>query len=85
MYGANLFQNSVQALARDCFGFILKNLYDGAYDVVLHVHDEVVVEVEEENAEEIKNEIQKIMMTGPEWMKDVPLSSDAIISKEYTK
>lgn len=85
MYGANLFQNSVQALARDCFGFILKNLYDGGYDVVLHVHDEVVVEVEEENAEEIKNEIQKIMMTGPEWMKDVPLSSDAIISKEYTK
>jgi DNA polymerase I-like protein with 3'-5' exonuclease and polymerase domains len=85
MYGANLFQNSVQALARDCFGFILKNLYDGGYDVVLHVHDEVVVEVEGENAEEIKNEIQKIMMTGPEWMKDVPLSSDAIISKEYTK
>ena len=85
MYGANLFQNSVQALARDCFGFILKNLYDGGYDVVLHVHDEVVVEVEEENAEERKNEIQKIMMTGPEWMKDVPLSSDAIISKEYTK
>lgn len=85
MYGANLFQNSVQALARDCFGFILKNLYEASCDVVLHVHDEVVVEVEEENADEIKNEIQKIMMTGPEWMKDVPLSSDAITSKEYTK
>ncbi|MFZ9014216.1 MAG: DNA polymerase [Alphaproteobacteria bacterium] len=85
MYGANLFQNSVQALARDCFGFILKNLYDAAFDVVLHVHDEVVVEVEEEKAEEIKNEIQQIMMTGPEWMKNVPLSSEAIIAKEYTK
>ena len=85
MYGANLFQNSVQALARDCFGFILKNLYDAAFDVVLHVHDEVVVEVEEEKAEEIKNEIQQIMMTAPEWMKDVPLASEAIIAKEYTK
>ena len=85
MYGANLFQNSVQALARDCFGFILKNLNDAAFDVVLHVHDEVVVEVEEEKAEEIKNEIQQIMMTGPKWMKNVPLSSEAIIAKEYTK
>ena len=72
MYGANLFQNSVQALARDCFGFILKNLYDAAYDVVLHVHDEVVVEVDENDAEEIKNEIQKFMTTGPDWMKEVP-------------
>ena len=85
MYGANLFQNSVQALARDCFGFILKNLYDAAYDVVLHVHDEVVVEVDENDAEEIKNEIQKFMTTGPDWMKEVPLASEAIITKEYTK
>ena len=85
MYGANLFQNSVQALARDCFGFILKNLYDAAYDVVLHVHDEVVVEVDENDAEEIKNEIQKFMTSGPDWMKDVPLASEAIITKEYTK
>jgi hypothetical protein len=85
MYGANLFQNSVQSLARDCFGFILKNLYDAAFDVVLHVHDEVVVEVEEKYAEEAKNDIQKFMTEGPEWMKDVPLASEAIITKEYTK
>jgi hypothetical protein len=85
MYGANLFQNSVQSLARDCFGFILKNLYDAAFDVVLHVHDEVVVEVEEKHAEEAKNDIQKFMTEGPEWMKDVPLASEAIITKEYTK
>jgi hypothetical protein len=85
MYGANLFQNSVQSLARDCFGFILKNLYDAAYDVVLHVHDEVVVEVDEKHAEEIKDEIQGFMTSGPDWMADVPLASEAIITKEYTK
>jgi DNA polymerase len=85
MYGANLFQNSVQATARDCFGHILKNLHEHGFKVVLHVHDEVVVEVDEENALHAKADIQELMKQGPEWMKDVPLDSEAIITKEYTK
>ena len=85
MYGANLFQNSVQATARDCFGHILKNLHEHGFKVVLHVHDEVVVEVDLENALHAKADIQEIMKQGPEWMKDVPLDSEAIITKEYTK
>jgi DNA polymerase len=85
MYGANLFQNSVQATARDCFGHILNNLHDHGFKVVLHVHDEVVVEVDEENALHAKADIQELMKQGPEWMKDVPLDSEAIITKEYTK
>ena len=39
MYGANLFQNSVQALARDCFGFIINRITDAGFKIVLHVHD----------------------------------------------
>ena len=85
MYGANLFQNSVQATARDCFGHILKNLHEHGFKVVLHVHDEVVVEVDEENALHAKADIQELMKQGPEWMKDVPLDSEAILTKEYTK
>lgn len=85
MYGANLFQNAVQATARDCFGHILKNLHEHGFKVVLHVHDEVVVEVDEENALHAKADIQELMKQGPEWMKDVPLDSEAILTKEYTK
>ena len=85
MYGANLFQNAVQATARDCFGHILKNLHEHGFKVVLHVHDEVVVEVDEENALPAKADIQELMKQGPEWMKDVPLDSEAILTKEYTK
>lgn len=85
MYGANLFQNSVQATARDCFGHILKNLHEHGFKVVLHVHDEVVVEVDLANAIHAKADIQELMKQGPEWMKEVPLDSEAIITKEYTK
>lgn len=85
MYGANLFHNKVQALARDCFGHILTNLDDAGFDVVLHVHDEVVVEVDEEYALHAKADIQEIMRQAPDWMKDVPLDSEAILTKEYLK
>ena len=85
MYGANLFQNSVQALARDCFGYIMNRLTDAGFKIVLHVHDEVVVEVPEDMAEESKSAIEKIMGNGPEWMRNVPLASEAIITKQYTK
>lgn len=84
-YGANLFQNAVQATARDCFGFIMTNLEKAGKKIVLHVHDEVVIEVDEDMALHAKADIQEIMKQGPEWMKDVPLDSEAIITKEYTK
>ena len=85
MYGANLFQNSVQALARDCFGFIMNRLTDAGFKIVLHVHDEVVVEVPESMAEESKSAIEKLMGQPPEWMRNVPIASEAIITKQYTK
>jgi DNA polymerase I-like protein with 3'-5' exonuclease and polymerase domains len=85
MYGANLFQNSVQALARDCFGHILTNLDDAGFKVVLHVHDEVIVEVDEEFAIHAKADVQEIMRKAPGWMSKVPLDSEAIITKEYLK
>jgi DNA polymerase I-like protein with 3'-5' exonuclease and polymerase domains len=84
-YGANLFQNAVQATARDCFGFIMTNLEKAGKKIVLHVHDEVVIEVDEDMALHAKADIQEIMKQGPNWMKDVPLDSEAIITKEYTK
>jgi DNA polymerase len=63
----------------------MTNLEKAGKKIVLHVHDEVVVEVDEDMALHAKADIQEIMKQGPEWMKDVPLDSEAIITKEYTK
>jgi len=84
-YGANIFQNMIQSIARDCFAFQMNRIADAGYRIVLHVHDEVVVEVDEDSAEESKKEIIKLMSTGPKWMGNVPLDAEAIITKEYTK
>ena len=84
-YGANIFQNVIQSIARDCFAYQMNRIEDAGHRIILHVHDEVVVETEADKAEETKKEILKLMSEPPEWMKDVPLSAEAIITQEYTK
>ena len=85
MYGANIFQNWIQGLARDCFGHMLLKIESAGFKVVLHVHDEVIVQVDEAYAEESKSAIEKLMSQGPGWMSEVPLEAEAMITKEYTK
>lgn len=44
-YGGKLVENCVQAIARDCLAESLSRLADAGYQVVFHVHDEVIIEV----------------------------------------
>lgn len=84
-YGANIFQNTIQAMARDCFAYCMRKIEQAGFRIVLHVHDEVVVEVEESKAEESKLAIEKLMSKGPRWMKKVPIEAEAFITQEYCK
>jgi hypothetical protein len=84
-YGANLFQNSVQACARDIFAFHLTQLDDAGYKVVLHVHDEVVIEAKVSRAKADLQDILRIMSTTPAWAKQVPVSADGYLTQEYKK
>lgn len=55
------------------------------YPIILHVHDELVCEVPEEQAEQAYSAIMEIMSTPPEWIPDIPLSAEAHILDAYTK
>ena len=84
-YGANLFQNKIQATARDIFAHMLVKIDEAGYKIVMHVHDEVVIEVDTARAKEGLKEVIEIMSTAPEWAQEVPLAAEGIITKEYTK
>src|SRR5690554_5406839 len=58
-YGGKLVENIVQATARDCLAYAMLNLDASGYEIVMHVHDEVVIEVDE-NADELEN-VERIM------------------------
>jgi hypothetical protein len=53
--------------------------------VVFHVHDEVIVEVPESKAEQVRTEILAIMSTTPDWLTGCPVEADAAIHHHYTK
>jgi DNA polymerase I-like protein with 3'-5' exonuclease and polymerase domains len=53
--------------------------------VVFHVHDEVIVEVPREQAEQAKERILEIMSTTPDWLSGCPVAAEAGIFNHYTK
>ena len=74
-------ENITQATANDILRHSLRRL-DG---VVLHVHDEVVVECRESDADEVQRVMTDVMCTPPAWAKGLPLNIEASVMTRYGK
>lgn len=72
-------ENITQATAND----ILRNALRQLEDVVLHVHDEIVIETEKPEA--VKAELGRIMCDPPAWADGLPLAAEVKIMSRYGK
>jgi len=68
-------ENITQATAND----ILRNALRQLDDVVLHVHDEIVLETDQ------PTDLERIMCTPPTWASDLPLAAEVKIMSRYGK
>ena len=84
-YGGALFQNSVQGIARDILAQAVLNLEEAGLPVILHVHDEVILEVDEATAGQSFAKAVEIMSTAPSWAPGIPLAVEGHILDRYTK
>jgi DNA polymerase len=84
-YGGKLCENAVQAISRDLLVYCMQIIDDAGMDIILHVHDESVTEVDESTAEESKAFIHKAMTTLPPWAAGLPFDAETHISKRYRK
>lgn len=82
-YGPKLTENIVQATSRDLLALAMLRLNEAGFDIVMHVHDEVVLEVP--FGESSVNEICKIMSLAPDWAQDLPLRADGYECDFYKK
>jgi DNA polymerase len=73
-------ENVTQATAHD----ILRQSLRQIYNVVLHVHDEIVVECREDIADAVSAEIHKIMCTPPAWAEGLPLAAEGVTTTRYS-
>jgi DNA polymerase len=85
-YGGKLTENIVQAIARDCLAHTLATVED-RFDVVFHVHDEIVCEVEDwcDNAKGKLAAIQDLFAQTADWAEDLPLKGAGYITPYYLK
>lgn len=82
-YGPKLVENLVQATARDLLALAMLRLRDAGYDIVMHIHDEAVLEVP--IGESSVEEICRIMAEAPAWAKGLPLRADGYECTFYKK
>ena len=71
-------ENVTQAVANDLLRHSLRQLDD----VVLHVHDEIVVETADPEAAE---NLKRVMCTAPAWADGLPLNAEVETMKRYGK
>lgn len=79
-YGPKFVENIVQAISRDILLFSLQNLSD--YNIVAHVHDEIIIEAPENTKLE---DICGIMSRVPYWAKGLILTADGYTCEFYMK
>lgn len=84
-YGGKLTENIVQAIARDCLALTLMRISKTGYWTVMHVHDEVIVEVPKEKANECLEQIESIMAEPISWAPGLILTADGFTSNYYRK
>jgi DNA polymerase len=84
-YGGKIVENIVQATARDLLAEALMRLDNNGFNLVLHVHDEVVAEVPSETAEADRIKIDQLMRVLPSWATDLPLKAVTTLSPFYRK
>ena len=85
IYGGKFTENLVQAFARDCLAVAMTRLADAGYDIVMHVHDEVVIEVDEYAAEMLLEDINRILAMPISWAAGLPLKAEGYVTPFYKK
>lgn len=82
-YGAKFCENIVQATARDVLAEAMLRLEKKGFDIVCHIHDEVVLEVPEGTSS--VEEVNEIMAVCPDWCEGLPLKAAGFESPFYKK
>lgn len=79
-YGPKFVENIIQAIARDILLHAMMNLKN--YRIVAHVHDEIIIEAEENMT---VDEIVETMCRTPKWAKGLPLKAAGYECPYYMK
>ena len=80
-YGGKLTENVVQAIARDCLAVAMMRMEAAGHRIVMHVHDEVIIDGSAGDLEEVN----EIMSQPIDWAPGLPLKGAGFETDYYMK
>jgi DNA polymerase I-like protein with 3'-5' exonuclease and polymerase domains len=75
-WGSKLFENAIQATARDVFMQQMLEMERQGLQTLIHIHDEVIVECPIAEVDRVKAIIERVMTTPPDWLPNLPLACE---------
>lgn len=85
-YGGKLVENITQAVARDCMAYTMSLIdKDGNTPIVMHTHDELVMEVPKQDAEKELKWIELLFQKTAPWAEGLPLKGAGYLTDYYLK
>lgn len=84
-YGGKLTENVIQAIARDLLAYSMLQLDKAGYVITMHIHDEVIAEVDANTAAADYERMASIMGIAPDWAADLPLRAEGYVTPYYKK
>jgi DNA polymerase len=83
-HGGKLFENLVQAIARDVLAHSMPLIEAAGYKIVLTVHDEIIAEAPD-STEFNAEHLSELMSAPPAWAADMPLAAKGFETYRYRK
>lgn len=83
-YSGKLFENCVQAIARDVMAHNMPLIEKAGYEIVLSVHDEILCEVPDDPRYNPEH-LAALLCAPPPWAPDMPLAAAGFESYRYKK
>jgi DNA polymerase len=83
-YGGKLVENATQAASRDVLAHGMWHAEEAGYEIVLHVHDELICETPDDAAYSAEG-LSALMAAGPQWSVGLPLAAAGFETPRYRK
>lgn len=85
IYGGRLTENVTQRMARDLMGEAILRIEKAGMSVAFHAHDEIILEVDREDADSALVEARRLMEVVPEWAHGLPIEVEGGVYDRYCK
>lgn len=83
-WGGKISENICQSVARDCLAEAMQRVTAAGYNIVMHVHDEMIVDVPTEDKDAAER-ITSLMSVAPDWAPGLPLKGETYETPFYKK